>query len=564
MDLLDQQPHSKGSPDSQSILSKAAKGASFLIALQIGSRVLTFTVNQTLLRYVSPELLGLSAQLDLYVISVLFLSRESLRVALQRQTDGTEDPQPLPDNGGICKTQDGLASVDIIAPYEPATKAQEAINLSYIAVALGFVWAFAFGVYYRFRVEEAILRLPCFSYSLGLYAFSAVIELLSEPAFAVVQVQMRYGTRALAESSATLTRCVLTCATAIWATRTGRVLGVLPFAIGQLGYAVVILTVYLTSASSIQQELNISLDPKRLPLNPDHYVWSYFPRRLLSIATTLYFQSGLKHFLTQGDSLLIAALTTLPTQGAYALASNYGGLVARMLFQPIEEVSRGLFGRLLSSSPAPDSRLAEKGNESKQSGLSVSLLTARKYLSCILHLYGILSILCGSLGPSFSPLLLRYLAGPRWNASAAPTVLAAYCYYIPLLAINGILEAFVASVATSEQLRRQSAWMLAFSAAFAGTGYLVLGVWDLGARGLLMANGFNMCMRIWWSWGFVVSYLTDRNAPLRITESLPSIWTILIGLFCAYKLHFLEKNYDGTIWDLVQWGMVAARYGILL
>ncbi|KAK5275762.1 Oligosaccharide translocation protein rft1, partial [Cryomyces antarcticus] len=75
---------------SNSILSASAKGATLLILLQVSSRALTFAINQVLLRFLSPELLGLSVQLELYSISVLYFARESLRVALQRQSHGVQ------------------------------------------------------------------------------------------------------------------------------------------------------------------------------------------------------------------------------------------------------------------------------------------------------------------------------------------------------------------------------------------------------------------------------------------------------------------------------------------
>src|ERR1700712_2596535 len=75
-----------------SILSTSAKGASFLILLQVASRGFTFLVNQILLRFLSPELLGLSTQLELYSITVLYFARESIRVACQRQS---KDAQPV-------------------------------------------------------------------------------------------------------------------------------------------------------------------------------------------------------------------------------------------------------------------------------------------------------------------------------------------------------------------------------------------------------------------------------------------------------------------------------------
>ena len=66
--------------------SASARGATYLILIQVGSRAASFSINQVLLRFMSPALLGASTQLELYSISILFFARESLRVALQRHS----------------------------------------------------------------------------------------------------------------------------------------------------------------------------------------------------------------------------------------------------------------------------------------------------------------------------------------------------------------------------------------------------------------------------------------------------------------------------------------------
>lgn len=48
-------------------------------------------------------------------------------------------------------------------------------------------------------------------------------------------------------------------------------------------------------------------------------------------------------------------------------------------------------------------------------------------------------------------MLLRLVYGLRWSETEAPRALAVYCLYILLLAINGILEAFVHAVADSRR-----------------------------------------------------------------------------------------------------------------
>lgn len=76
-----------GKNKNNDLLANSIQGATVLVLLQVGARGLTFAVNQVLLRQMSPEILAVSTQLELYLISTLYFARESLRVALQRQTD---------------------------------------------------------------------------------------------------------------------------------------------------------------------------------------------------------------------------------------------------------------------------------------------------------------------------------------------------------------------------------------------------------------------------------------------------------------------------------------------
>ena len=56
-------------------------------------------------------------------------------------------------------------------------------------------------------------------------------------------------------------------------------------------------------------------------------------------------QSLFKHLLTQGDRIVLSALHhhNPTSMGVYAMATNYGGLASRFLFQPLEENTRLLF-----------------------------------------------------------------------------------------------------------------------------------------------------------------------------------------------------------------------------
>lgn len=533
--------------NSNIILTRSAQGATFLILLQVVSRALTFVVNQVLLRYLSPETLGIFTQLELFSISVLYFARDSIRVALQRQRT-SDEPQRLDEggDGGGRKTSLKVAETNV-----STRRIQEVVNLSYIAVGVGLPLTYIFAKLYIRSASPQVLQTPYLQESLSTYALATALELISEPSFAVAQQQMLYGTRTSAEAFATFIRCLVNCGTAVWASRTSSSLGALPFALGQLSYAIVINIVYGLKISPLRHKAGFSIFLRSLPGR--QYSLSRFSIPHLTLALNLYAQSTFKHLLTTGDSLLIAALTSLPSQGAYALASNYGSLLARILFQPLEESSRSLFGRLL---PAPSA--------THTSQTRANLNHATSYLGSLLHFYALISLVATALGPTLAPLLLQIVAGSRWTNTAAPAVLAAYCYYIPLLALNGILEAFVSAAATPAQLRQQSAWMFAFSAAFATTGVLLLKVWDLGAQGLVLANAVNMALRIWWSWRFVQTYLNSRGVVFRMRDMAPASGSVAAAAAAAWGSRMAAQQFDGGWMDLVLWASVAMGYGIVM
>lgn len=201
-----------------SLSTTSTGGATLLIGLQVGSRALTFIVNQILLRFLSPSILGISTQLEVYSISVLFFARESLRVAIQRQTDTSESS---PQNDSKKEKQKDKKSNSAISAQTPAGKTQAIINLSYISIHLGAVFAlFLAWLYLRATTSDAAIQgTPYFQTSLKIYGIAAILELLSEPCFVVVQHKSMYKIRARAEAVATLLRCLACCGTAIWGAR---------------------------------------------------------------------------------------------------------------------------------------------------------------------------------------------------------------------------------------------------------------------------------------------------------------------------------------------------------
>lgn len=281
------------------------------------------------------------------------------------------------------------------------------------------------------------------------------------------------------------------------------------------------------------------------------YLFSYFSRPFLVLGGSIFTQSIVKHVLTQGDTLLIASLASPTVQGAYALANNYGGLIARLLLQPIEESSRNYFGKLLADK---DSRPSEK-----------VVIRARDNLAAILRAYVLASIFIVVVGPILAPVLLRIIAGTRWVDSGAGEVLATYCYYIPFLALNGITEAFVSAVATEAEINRQSTWMLFFSAAFAAAAFYFLAIKEMGAKGLVWANIVNMTLRIIWSISFVNGYLQRYNTRFKLAKLQPKPIVIAASVGAMALIFNSAPIYlTGTNKDILKGGVPAGIYGIIM
>ena len=545
-----------------SLLAKSTNGATLLVLLRIVSRLTTFALNQVLLRFLAPEVLGISTQLELFATSVLSFSCESLRVALQRQR-----PDEVPQQDSKEKEALGGGAMNggpLVDANSYGRRAQETVNLSYIAIAIGVPLAYALATLYLSTADPAALNAPFFNEALHGYIVATILELLNEPCFSIAQQQMLYATRASAEASATFMKCIVTCGLAIWASRCNMELGVLPFALGQLAYALVLNAKYLSTVITLAFESEFSMLLRSLPANRQLYL-SRFSKPLVNLSANLYGQSVIKQLLTNGDSYLIASFTSLSDQGAYALAANYGGLIARILFQPIEESSRSYFARLLASENQVSTKTDKINDEKTTTRLTTSSAPTRacQYLTTLLRAYFLFSVLIASLGPTLSPLALRTIAGARWSHTEAPSVLAAYCYYIPLLAINGILEAFVSATASPSQLRSQTVFMFVFSASFVVSGYCVLKVLRWGARGLVLASSVSMVSRIFYSLTFVQGYLARSGNSLKFRELLPGTVTMAGGLVSAIVLNQVERSFTGGWMDLLTWASVAGGYGLI-
>ncbi|KAJ5195158.1 uncharacterized protein N7498_008596 [Penicillium cinerascens] len=428
-------------PDEASVgnaVASSATGTTFLILIQLTSRIFTFASNQLILRTLSPIVLGVAAQLELYQVSILYFSRESIRLAIQRQPlvlSSTLSRQGT--NQAQSASQDGQSEAS-----------QSVVNVSYLSLLLGFPSAIIFTMLYERLAPRQALGTPFFRESVLVTGMASFMELSIEPFFAVVQQHM---------------------------------------------------------------------------CNVSEYFLGRFSHRLTSIAASVSLQSLVKHLLTQGDSMMLATMSSLEDQGIYSLASNYGGLIARIIFQPLEESSRNLFSTLLSPNGS--------GKRDKQ-----HIRLAKDHMVELLHAYQLLAVLVFPLGPVMVPQVLQILGGRQWASPKVGDLLSLYCYYVPFLAFNGITEAFVSSAANPREIRKQTAWMGAFSACYALAAYLFLEIWSMGAYGLVLANIVNMMVRTLWSYNFICSYLRRHGDGLVLGDVSIQPASYILGIIATAAL----------------------------
>ncbi len=491
-------------------MSTLVGGTLYLVFTQVASRGLTFIGNQILLRYLSPTLLGIAVQLELVSVTVLYFARESLRVALQRQPAAANDTTLKEEEKHILQRQ-----------------SQSAVNLSYLAVALGVLIALVSGFWYLRVADIEVSQSPQFTEAFYVYAVATFVELCAEPYFVVIQQHGRYRERARAETSSAVARCIFACLTAFVARRHGLPPSVLPYAIGQLAYSVVLFAFYFLAASQPAREQAFGLIPQKIMETSltSTYIVSLFNKPILLLAATMYLQSVFKLLLTEGNHLILSFLSSLADQGAFALAANYGGLLARLVFQPIEESSRNTFGRLLVSAPTSSTPGVTKQNHASYGKPTdrTNTTLALSHLSTTLRIYTLFSLPLVSLLPPLIPHLLPLLLSSMWRNPSTTALLSTYVYYIPFLAVNGILDAFVTSVATPRQLRLQSVYMAGCTIVYGGMCWVFLSRWGWGSEGLVWGNVGNMVLRIGWGAWFVDGWVKE-NAEQGDEEVRKRFW----------------------------------------
>jgi len=178
-------------------ISSTLKTGRSLVLLQLLTRVLTFVLNQSLVRLASPEVFGTAAiQFDLIYTTILFLSREGIRNALIRSSSN--------------------------------------IALARLPLKFGVAVAGTVVGIYLYSSNSLTTSQEGFYVALGLYVAAALVELWVEPMYIQTIRSGRMGVRVQAEGGMAIVKAVVTFLSLVLAPKQA----LLGFALGQFGGAV--------------------------------------------------------------------------------------------------------------------------------------------------------------------------------------------------------------------------------------------------------------------------------------------------------------------------------------
>lgn len=211
----------------------------------------------------------------------------------------------------------------------------------------------------------------------------------------------------------------------------------------------------------------------------------------------------------------------------WAEIASTASLVARIVFQPIEESSRLYFSRTLGSGKIID--------DAQPFRILTNLVRSSLFLLAT----------CPAFVPPFAPIVLPYLLPRHYLATSAQQTLTAYLtLYLPILSLNGILESFFAATSGVRGLGGQSAFLVACSGAFAASLWGLdqlqshsitpsrLVPWLTPETSLVYANCIQMLLRIVFAARHAKRLYGRRTFKERVASISPS-WTSLLAVGVA-------------------------------
>ncbi|XP_059476456.1 protein RFT1 homolog [Neocloeon triangulifer] len=481
----------------QSLLTSSLQNISFGIVLQIIVRVITFLSNACVLRYISPDALGLmNVRLLLLESTILFVSREAFRKSTL--DDVRNHNWPL------------------------------VINLIWITLPISVLISVVLGHVWLDMLEAPPPHLQS-QYVTGVWvmALSCIIESTCEAPLLVANAflfnKLKVALNLLHIGLRTLVFLPLVLCSpsnSVHAFSAAQAVGTLTLVLGYYGY----FYHYLRTPHKGFPFKSIRDFLPRFDLQQ----WIHRP--LAWLTWSLFKTMAVKQLLTEGERyvMTISGVLSLTQQGVYETVNNLGTLPARLLFRPIEESCYFYFAQLF--------RRGEQVSKLNKDHME----EASKLLFYAMRCTVVFGLTVMAFGFSYSRLLLFLYGGESLATDTGTVLLRAHCTVILFLAINGITEAFGQSAMSKEQLSWYNYSMVLLSVAFLVISWAL--TYLLGGLGFILANCCNMATRICCSLKFMYElYDGSKWQPLKGLLPGPLIVT-------ALAVSFLITNFSESLY----------------
>lgn len=243
-------------------------------------------------------------------------------------------------------------------------------------------------------------------------------------------------------------------------------------------------------------------------------------------------QAALKQVLSDCDKLALSYIATPSVSGIYALANNYGSLIARVTLQPTEEAARSVFSAMKKQNASSFER--ERG-ATVLSGLLKAAVYFGLFFAC--------------LGTFYAPIATRLLLRRGDDNLELGRALAAFCVLVPCLALNGVSEAYVQATGDASSLRRLASVHVVSTLAFLA---ISLSLASVDASALVLVNAAATLLRV--SLVFTVvdrhllrsrflphpisvaSFAVAAALAAAVTRANSELASISVGAFIAFAL----------------------------
>ncbi|KAI3405973.2 RFT1 [Candida oxycetoniae] len=489
-----------------------------------------------MIRFISAPVFGIAAYLDFLQSSVLFFSRESIRLSVQRVKFDQSKTKTL----------------------------QKVVNLGSVATLLGVPITIIVGYLQGYRsanFQDFLLKLPFHKLAIATLLVSTFLELAIEPIYCVYQYDLDIGKRTKFEGVAMFMKCAMTFVCVLLSSRffEGREfdgVATLSFVLGQFAYSFTLFAMYLYSFSGFNKANNTNLQLFVVPVDEGKTI--YFDFGSLQIFKSFFVQMIFKQLLTEGDRFLISYLCTIEEQGIYAIVTNYGSIIARLLFQPLEESTRLMLTKVINNG----------SSDGDTRSLKASYFETFTYIKMICLFYFNLCLFIIFAGVTNGPFLLKFLIrrGDNWSKSDIYDLFLEYIAYIPFLAFNGIFEAIFTSAAKSDEVKRYSKFMTVMTISLLAVSYYLITILDLRLSGLIIANMLNMSLRMIYCFKAIAKYYGAAHINIDIFRVLqyitPSVIITAATFATQHYIVFKGRSFIAKDWSELIQGIIGS--GILL